>query len=94
MTLDEEQRRGHEAEMLLENPLLVEAFKVIEAELKNKWAESGSSEQESRERIWLMLKLLDRVKFQVETVVQTGQLAKFTLAQKASELVGRRVYPV
>lgn len=94
MTEDEEVRRGHEARRLLENPLLIEAFKTIELELLTAWSESPAGDEKGREKLWVMTKLLNRVEQHVKSVALTGEMAQRSLAQRASALVGRSVSPI
>lgn len=90
MNLEDEQRRGRAADQLLENPLLIEAFATIEKELQDAWTESKAKDEAGREKLWLMLKLLGRVKAHVQQVSLTGQMATFTLREK----LGGTVFPL
>lgn len=94
MTEDEEVRRGHEAKRLLETPLLIEAFKTIELEILTKWHESPAGDEKGREKLWLSIKLLNRVEAHVKSVALTGEMAQLSLKQKASALVGRSALPI
>ena len=82
MNLEDEQRRGRAADQLLENPLLIEAFATIEQEIQAEWTGSKAKDADAREKLWLMLKLLGRVKAHVQQVSLTGQMATFTLREK------------
>ena len=81
--------RGRDAEQLLAHPLLQEAFELIEQEYTHEWQNSPARDQDGRERLWLMLRLLKRLKGQLEQVVSTGEMAKATLAQR----IGQRLNP-
>lgn len=89
MTPEEELQRGAEAERLLQHPLIVEAFEKIEREVIERWKSSPSADEAGREKLWLSLKLLHRVRAHLQSVVQSGKLAKATLAQRALMAVGR-----
>jgi hypothetical protein len=89
MDAEIEIRRGKEAERLLTEPLLLEAFEVIEKEFTEAWKSSPAKDPAGRENIWLSLKLLHRVKLHLESVAVTGQMAKKSLAQQAREWVGQ-----
>jgi hypothetical protein len=80
MNLELEQRRGEEARRLLEEPLVVEAFATVEAGLRRQWEASSEGETEARERSWLMLKLLRRVRALLTEAMETGRLAETQLA--------------
>lgn len=76
MTRDEEIARAHQAERLLNDPLFQEAFAVVEAEYLDGWRNSPARDTEGRERLWLMLKLLGKVRGHLQTVMETGKLAE------------------
>ena len=75
MTLEQESRRGEQARRLLEDPLLQEAFATVDTALRDAWATTADDAVAERERLWLMLKLLGRVRIHMTDVVQTGRLA-------------------
>lgn len=81
--------RGQDAEQLLAHPLLAEAFQTIERELTEQWQNSPVRDCEGREKLWLSLKLLQRVHGQIASVVATGQYAKASLAQR----IGQKLNP-
>lgn len=76
MDLENESRRGREARRLLAEPLLTEAFATVENGLKDAWLASGEAQERERERLWLMLKLLARVRAHLVAAVETGRLAE------------------
>lgn len=90
MEIEQEVRRGAEAERLLAEPLLIEAFATIEQEFTDAWKASPARDEAGRQSIWLSLKLLHRVKAHLESVVDTGKLAKKSLAQSVLESTGQR----
>ena len=71
---DEERERR--AKGLLENPLFKEAFDVLREDLLNRWSNSGSTELEARESIWLAMRLLDRLYGHINSIVETGHMNK------------------
>jgi hypothetical protein len=75
MTREQESRRGEQAKRLLEDPLLQEAFATVDGALRDAWAATADDAAPQRERLWLMLKLLRRVRAHMIDVVQTGKLA-------------------
>lgn len=80
MSLDAERQRGERARRLLDEPLLVEAFATVGAELRRQWETSGEGEDAKRERLWLMLKMLGRIHGQLVEAMETGRLAGMQLA--------------
>jgi hypothetical protein len=73
MTPDERERR---ARSLIEDPLLNEAFDTLKEDLMNRWTHSGSTDLEARESIWLAMRLLDRIRGHINSIVETGHMAK------------------
>ena len=90
MELEEQAQRGTEAERLLSHPLLVEAFDLIEQDIRDKWTNSPARDVDGREALWTQLKLLQRVRAELQQVAETGKVAQATLLQKARE-AGRRL---
>ena len=70
-----EEREGR-AKSLLNDPLFNEAFDVIKEDLMNRWNHSGSTDLEARESIWLAMRLLDRIHGHINSIVETGHMAK------------------
>ena len=73
MTPEERERR---AQSLINDPLLNEAFVVLKEDLMNRWNHSGSTDLEARESIWLAMRLLDRIHGHINSIVETGHMAK------------------
>ena len=68
--MSDEFREGR-AKSLLENPLFKETFDVLRKDLMNRWEVSGSTELEARESIWLAMRLLDRLRVHLQSIVET-----------------------
>ena len=73
MTPEEKERRAHS---LISDPLFNEAFDVLKEDLMNRWNHSGSTDLEARESIWLAMRLLDRIHGHINSIVETGHMAK------------------
>jgi hypothetical protein len=73
MTPEERERR---AQSLINDPLLNEAFDVLKEDLMNRWNHSGSTDLQARESIWLAMRLLDRIHGHINSIVETGHMAK------------------
>lgn len=85
MTLDEEDRRGFEAERVLNEPLLKEAFESVERGLVDAMKRVPMGDTKTQHELVLTLQLLGKVKGYIEEVVQTGKLARIqkqTMAQR------------
>lgn len=87
-------RRGRDAAQLLAHPMLVEAFQDIETEIVSKWQSSPARDAEGREKLWMMLQLLRRVKAHLSSHVETGMVAQATLAQKVARATGMNSTPL
>jgi len=73
MTPEERERR---ANSLINDPLLNEAFDVLKEDLMNRWNHSGSTDLEARESIWLAMRLLDRIHGHINSIIESGHMAK------------------
>lgn len=73
MTPEERERR---AQSLITDPLLKEAFDVLKEDLMNRWNHSGSTDLEARESIWLAMRLLDRIHGHINSIIESGHMAK------------------
>jgi phosphomevalonate kinase len=73
MTPEEREQR---AQSLINDPLLNEAFDVLKKDLMDRWSNSGSTDLEARESIWLAMRLLDRIQGHVTSVIETGHMNK------------------
>ncbi len=77
--------RGERAQQLLNDPLLVEAFETIEKELHDQWQNSPARDAEGREKLFLTLKCLHKMHGHLVNVLESGKMAKATLAQRAGQ---------
>ena len=73
MTPEERERR---AQSLVNDPLLNESFDVLKEDLMNRWNHSGSTDLEARESIWLAMRLLDRIHGHINSIIESGHMAK------------------
>ncbi len=72
----EEVDRGARAAALLRDELWTEAFDKLETEYISAWRDTQETESDRREKIFLMLKLLQGVRAHLESVAMTGDLAR------------------
>jgi len=82
VTPEEEIERAKQAEHLLSHPLIKEAFQTIEHEVIERWKQSPAKDADGREKLWLTLKLLHRVRTHLESVVSSGKLAQMKLRDR------------
>jgi hypothetical protein len=81
--------RGERAKQLLEEPLLSEAFALIELEYMKAWQDSPARDKEARETLYLSIKNLQKVRGHLLQVMDSGTMAKATLAQRAGQTLKR-----
>lgn len=82
MDLEQQAHRGEQAAKLLEHPLLVEALSLIEQDITDKWTNSPARDTDGRESLWTQLKLLQRLRLELQQVAETGKVAKATILQR------------
>ena len=68
--------RARRAQSLLNDPLIVEAFETLEKYLLDTWKQSGTGDKETRESLWLAMRLLDRLRIHLQSILETGQMAE------------------
>ena len=88
MNQEDQLRRGNRAAVLLDDELIKEAFEVIEGECIKQWRAAPARDTEGREHIWMMLKLTDRLKAHLESVLNTGKITdkQIALLEKESKI--------
>lgn len=79
--------RAAQARLLVESPLLKEAFAVFEAGLTQLWRDSTMADAAGRERAWSMLKAAQAVQKHLEQVIIDGRVAGRILEQMAGKRV-------
>jgi len=85
MTTEEEVRRGLRAQALLADPLVADAFAALDSHCIEEWRRAGPRDVETRERLWLMLKLTERLKQHFASLVEDGRLAGERIAALEKE---------
>lgn len=85
-TLEERIYDGNRARECLENEQFNWAFESIEQELTNAWRTSPARDVEAREKIFLTLQLLTKLKATLTSTLETGQLADKELIHKRTIL--------
>ena len=75
-TLEERIYDGNRARECLENEQFIWAFESIEQELTNAWRTSPARDEAGREKIYLTLQLLTKLKATLTSSLETGKLAE------------------
>jgi len=73
MTPEERERR---AKALMNDPLFIESFDELKKELLGQWEQSGSIDIDARESIWLAIRLLERIRGHIQSIIETGHMAE------------------
>lgn len=82
MTSEDRIIRGKNADQLLSNPLMDDAFTSIEAEIVNDWKQSGGLSSADREAMFLKLSVLSEVKAKLESFITDGKISQNRLNMK------------
>lgn len=80
MSLESDVDRGKFADEVLNNPVYVEAYALIEREIFAKW--QASRDRDEREQLHRLLISNEKVKSVMESVMRNGKIAGEKLAQR------------
>lgn len=72
--MDAEAKAEH-AKRLLEDPVLCEAFDDVRAAAIEVWTQTKADDQSAREVAWLTVKVLDRIRAELGSMVDSGKIA-------------------
>lgn len=86
--MNEEINRGERAKQVLENELYKEAFAKLREQLIQGFEQTNFKQSDERDEIWRKLQSANFVQDYLEEVMETGKIARETLAQKAKKVVG------
>ena len=84
MTPEERLYRGSRAKEIIESDAFQEAFSAIEAAVIDQWKTSPARDESGRQNLWQYLRLLEKVKLNLQTTMETGRLAQLDLNHKAT----------
>ena len=84
MNISERIYNGDRSREVLENEAFSQAFIDIEAEILTQWKQSPARDLEGREKLWLMLSLMGKLKAVLQTSLETGKLAVLELQHQRS----------
>lgn len=85
--IDTEIRKGMEAERLLEEPLLKQAFEGIESGLVENLKRVPMGDTKTQHELVLTLQLLQQLKGHFLTVMQTGKMARIQKESMAKRVI-------
>ncbi|NDB66179.1 MAG: hypothetical protein EB168_11035 [Euryarchaeota archaeon] len=75
--MSNELRQEH-AKRLLEDKLFTETVDALRDQLAREWRDTEAHDVDTREQIWLELKLVDRMMYHFESIIQSGEITKLT----------------
>jgi hypothetical protein len=81
--LNEVATRGVRVEELLDNELLGEAFSALEASYISAWRATGIDDSSGREKLFLAINIVGKVRDHLGSIVANGKLAEAELKELA-----------
>ncbi len=73
--MSDELRQEH-ARRILNDPLYNESFDKLAENIFNTWSQTSVHDVDSREQCWLSLRLLERIRLHLTSIVETGEMAE------------------
>ncbi len=77
--LDQQILKGKQASILLEEPLLKEAFEYLSESYRSEIFKTSYSDHEQRQVLWMAFNMLDKIKGHLVSVMETGKLVAHEL---------------
>jgi hypothetical protein len=93
-SLNETATRGVRAEELLDNDLLAEAFTALEASYISAWRTTAIDESAGREKLFLAVNVVDKVRDHLASTIANGKLAQAELNELAQTGERRRRFGI
>lgn len=79
--------RGQQADDVLNNPIYQEAFVMIRARLVEEFSKTKFKQADERDEIWRKMQTVDWVEQHFKNVMQSGRVAKATIAQRGKQFI-------
>ena len=73
--MSDTEARARDAAQMLENPLYRETIDTLRKESIDAWVATKSDQDAERDRLWTMVKMLDRMDAYFQTIVAEGRFA-------------------
>ena len=80
-----DESRGRRAKELLDNELVIEAFKALEDSYVMAWRGTHPLDEKAREKLYLAINVVGKVRDHLQRVVENGTLARKELDQLAND---------
>ena len=81
-------QRGRLAAEILASDVYKDAYEAVRQEYMHAWMQSPAGDVEGRESLFMMIKILDKVRADMAAQIATGKMAQATLDAKAKRAVG------
>jgi hypothetical protein len=76
MTSEKEIKLSNDAKAIIDNPLYQKAYTDLREELVNELLATPLRDTEAREKIYMMVKMLDSVQTRIQSIMETGTILK------------------
>ena len=61
---------------ILNDELFIEAFDTLETDIRDTWYRTSLNDTEAREQAWLSLRLLERIRLHLTSIIESGDMAR------------------
>lgn len=85
MSLEDQARKGDEAAIVLEMPIVKECLKGMREEIIQQWSETPARDAEGRDWIWRHYKVLEKFEGLLRGYMASGKMAKIQMSQAKSK---------
>jgi hypothetical protein len=92
MAIETDIAEGFTAKEILNSTVYLDAFEAIKQEILNIWSLSPSRDSEGREKLWMMLSMLNKVQATLQSTMESGQIAQVNLKHQQSMLDKAKEY--
>lgn len=86
--------RALRAQELLDNDLLIEAFKTLEDNYASAWRSTALDDMQGREKLFLAINIVGKVRDHLSAAVANGRLAQAELAELARTAERRKRFGI
>lgn len=76
MATEKEIKLSNDAKAIIDNPLYQKAYTDLREELVNELLATPLRDTEAREKIYMMVKMLDSVQTRIQSIMETGTILK------------------
>jgi hypothetical protein len=88
--LNQELSQANKAKQLFDNPLLQESFDKLRELYSNSLLNTGASENETREKLWLAYQMVGKVEQNLIEMIDTGKLASKQLEDFRNQIKNKK----